>query len=186
MNSGLEVFFTEVNSPWSNADPGIYHVNVYSPDGVEIVGHPAPNGYASIDLPPGRYLVTGTLTGVYVNFDSNETLVNVGCGQRACVTVIPRSLHFCIWWLNAALQVIAEQPNFAPEVAEQAKALIEPLRRMERSVPAKFRMLPQLQRGIDIVRSGRVFEPVKEATATTAAKTTATAVKKGGARKGRK
>ena len=155
MNSGLEVFFTEVNRPWSNADPGIYHVNVYSPDGVEILGHPAPNGYATIDLPPGRYLVVGTLTGVYVNFDSNETLVNVGCGQRVCVTIIPRSLHFCVWWLTAALQLIAEQPNFAPEVAGQAKALVEPLRRLEKSIPAKHRMLPQLQRSLDVVRGGR-------------------------------
>ena len=119
---------------------------------MEIVGHPAPDGYASIDLPPGRYLVVGTLTGVYVNFDSNETLVNVGCGQRACVTIIPRSLHFCVWWLYAALQVIAEQPNFAPEVADQAKELIAPLQRMERSIPARYRMLPQLQSSIDVVR----------------------------------
>ena len=172
MNSGIEVFFTEVNKPWSNADPGIYHVNVYSPDGVEIVGHPAPDGYASIDLPPGRYLVTGTLTGVYVNFDSNETLVNVGCGQRACVTIIPRSLHFCVWWLSAALQVIAEQPNFAPEVADQAKALLEPLQRMERSIPARHRMLPQLQTSIDVVRKSIPLATPTQGATTVKTKTT--------------
>lgn len=155
MNSGLEVFFTQVNKPWSNALPGIYHVNVYSPNGPEKIGVPAPNGYASIDLPPGRYMVTGTLTGVYVNFDSNETLVNVGCGQRVCVTVIPRSLHFCVWWLYTALQVINERPQFAPEVAQQAKALLEPLARLEAAIPAQHRMLEFRKQEIETVRGGR-------------------------------
>src|SRR3712207_74527 len=87
MNAAIEVFFTEVNQPWSNADPGVYHVNVFGPDGTERIGVPAPDGYASIDLPPGRYMVVGTLSGIYVNFDSNETLVNVGCNQRVCVSI---------------------------------------------------------------------------------------------------
>jgi hypothetical protein len=156
MNSGLEVFFTQVNKPWSNALPGIYHVNVYSPTGPEKIGVPAPNGYASIDLPPGRYMVTGTLSGVYVNFDSNETLVNVGCGQRVCVTVIPRSLHFCVWWLYTALQVINERPTFAPEVAQQAKALLAPLAALEKAIPAQHRMLDFRKQEIELVRGGTV------------------------------
>jgi hypothetical protein len=144
MNSGIEVFFTEVNKPWSNADPGKYYVNVFSPDGPEIIGAAAPNGYASIDLPPGRYLVVGSMTGTYVNFDSNETLVNVGCGQRVCVSIIPRSLHFCVWWLTAALQMIAENPKFAPNVAKMAPDAIKMLNSIERVIPAEYHQLPFL------------------------------------------
>ena len=155
MNSGIEVFFTEINKPWSNASPGIYHVNVYSPNGVEKLGVPAPNGYVSIDLPPGRYMVTGTLSGIYVNFDSNETLVNVGCDQRPCVSVIPRSLHSCVWWLYTALQVVNGQPQFAPpEIANLVKPLLEPLKKLEAAIPANFRMLNFRQDEIKLIRGG--------------------------------
>ena len=153
MNSGVEVFFTEVNKPWSNADAGENRfVNVYSPDGVEIMGVPAPDGYASIDLPPGRYLITGANYGWYVNFDSNETLVNVGCGQRVCVTIIPRSLHFCVWWLTAALQVIQETPHLAPEVARLAGPAIEALGPIEQAIPKEHRQLPFLTEGLEPIR----------------------------------
>ncbi|MCC6726327.1 MAG: hypothetical protein IT258_17600 [Saprospiraceae bacterium] len=156
MNSGIEVFFTKVNQPWSNEQPGssTHWVNVYSPDGVEKVGVSAPNGYASIDLPPGRYLVTGTTNGIYVNFDSNETIVNVGCGQRVCVTVIPKSLHSCIWWTRAALQLINEYPNLAPAVAKHAAGAIEMLNTVEKMIPEAHHQLPFLPKGLDALRKG--------------------------------
>lgn len=154
MNSGIEVFFTEVNKPWSNADPGTYYVNVFSPDGAELIGVPAPNGHALIDLPPGRYLVVGTLYGVYVNFDSNETIVNVGCNQRVCVTIIPRSLHFCVWWLTAALQLIDENPTLAPAIARLAKPALQALAPIEQQIPAEFRQLPFLPEALQPVRKG--------------------------------
>ncbi|HWR98575.1 MAG TPA: hypothetical protein VN317_09170 [Candidatus Methanoperedens sp.] len=152
MNSGIEVFFTEINKPWSNADPGTYYVNVFSPDGAEKIGVPAPNGYVSIDLPPGRYLVVGTLWGTYVNFDSNETLVSVGCGQRACVTIIPRSLHFCVWWLTAALQMIAENPKLAPAVARMAPEAAALLGKIEAAIPAEHRQLAFLPEALKALR----------------------------------
>ena len=152
MSSGIEVFFTEVNKPWSNADPGSYHVNVFSPDGAELIGVPAPDGHALIDLPPGRYLVVGTLSGIYVNFDSNETIVNVGCNQRVCVTVIPRSLHFCVWWLTAALQLIDENAHLAPAVAQLAKPALQALNAIERQIPEQFRQLPFLPEALQPVR----------------------------------
>ncbi len=152
MNSGIEVFFTEVNRPWSNADPGTYYVNVFSPDGAEMIGVPAPNGYVSIDLPPGRYLVVGTLWGKYVNFDSNETLVNVGCGQRACVTVIPRSLHFCVWWLTAALQLIADNPTLAPRVGRLAPEAVALLGKIEAAIPVEHRQLEFLPEALKPLR----------------------------------
>lgn len=163
MNPGIEVFFTQVNRPWSNALPGTYYVNVYDPMGPVLVGVPAPNGRASIDLPPGRYLVTGTLHGIYVNFDSNESMVNVGCGDRVCVTVIPRSLHFCIWWLTAALELITRQPLLAPKVAPLAKAALEPLRRIEQAIPREHRQLEYLARALDPLRGARSEEPAKVA-----------------------
>lgn len=152
MNSGIEVFFTEVNKPWSNADPGTYYVNVFSPDGIEMIGVSAPNGYVRIDLPPGRYLIVGTMRGKYVNFDSNETLVNVGCGQRPCVTIIPRSLHFCVWWLTAAMQMIADEPDLAPAVAKMAPKAAELLQSIEAAIPKEHRQLDFLPAALDPIR----------------------------------
>jgi hypothetical protein len=154
MNSGIEVFFTKLNQPWSNVQhgPPTYWVNVYSPAGVERVGVLAPNGYVLIDLPPGRYLVTGTVHGTYVNFDSNETVVNVGCGQIACVTVIPRSLHSCIWWTSVALQLIQEYPHLAPEVAKNVAGALEALNKIEKMIPKEHQQLPFLSEGLKALR----------------------------------
>ena len=155
MNSGIEVFFTEVNKPWSNADPGHYWVNVFSPDGPEKIGVPAPNGYASIDMPPGRYLVVGTLHGIYVNFDTNEALVNVGCGDRPCVTLIPKSLHFCVWWLTAALQHIIDHPEFAPNVTKAAPDALRVLNTIEKAIPVEHHQLPFLTEAFKPLREKR-------------------------------
>ncbi|HEX8065725.1 MAG TPA: hypothetical protein VF520_04270 [Thermoleophilaceae bacterium] len=141
MNSGIEVFFTEVNRPWSNASAGtFYRVNVYTPDGPQYIGNPAPNGYASIDVPPGRYVVTGTLGGFYVNFDTNETIVNVACGQRVCVTLIPRTLHQCIYWLRLAFEQIAARPELARTVADRAGEMQAALAELEEAIPEERRM----------------------------------------------
>jgi len=162
MNSGIEVFFTEVNKPWSNADPGsMYHVNVFSPDGIEKHAVHAPNGYISIDLPPGRYLVVGTITSHhYVNFDSNETIVNVGCGQRVCVTIIPKSLHYCVWWLTAALQLINEFPKLGPEAAKAAPNAIKALETLEKAIPREFHQFNLAPKSLEGVK-----KVVKEYTA---------------------
>lgn len=156
MNSGIEVFFTKVNRPWSNADVNDranYFVNVYGPDGAILIGVPVPatERSISIDLPPGRYLVTASINAVYVNFDSNETIVNVGCNQRVCVTIIPRSLHFCIYWLRAAFQIIAENPKLAPEMADIAKPALDVLNIAEQQVPQEFRQLPFLREAFESI-----------------------------------
>jgi hypothetical protein len=145
VNSGIEVYFTKTNAPWSNDESDFFRVNVYNPSGSERIGVPAPRGRASIDLPPGRYLVTATYGGIYVNFDSNETLVNVGCGERPCVTVIPRSLHSCVWWLYTALELIQARAEFAPAVAGGVGDAIQVLKRLEQAIPQEHHMLPFLQ-----------------------------------------
>jgi hypothetical protein len=149
MDSGIEVFFTKPNAPWSNDESDFFRVNVYNPAGSEKIGVPAPSGHASIDLPPGRYLVTGTYGGIYVNFDSNETIVNVGCGQRVCVTIIPRSLHFCVWWLYVALDLIQQKPELAPAVAEHAGKAAELLRSIAEAIPKEHRMPAFLEQAVE-------------------------------------
>lgn len=151
MNSGIEVFFTQLNRPWNPAFanpiaptptvPVPYQVNVYGPSG-RIFRGSAPNGYLSIDLPPGTYMVTGNARGAfYQNYDSNETLVTVCCGRRACVTIIPRDVHSCIWWLVTAFELIARAPKTAPAIAGAAKELIAPLKKIAELVPAENRLL---------------------------------------------
>lgn len=144
---GIDVWFTKVNAPWTNVVPGslTMWVNVYAVDGPVAIGVPAPDGHVSIDVPPGRYLVTGTTHGIYVNFDSNETIVNVGCGQRACVTIIPRSLHFCVWWLYFALDMIAQNRELAPEVHQHAPAALEALAPLLEAIPLEHNHLPFLR-----------------------------------------
>lgn len=156
MNPGIEVFFTKPNAPWSNDETDFFRVNVYNPSGPEQIGVPAPNGRASIDLPPGRYLVTATYGGIYVNFDSNETLVNVGCEERPCVTIIPRSLHLCIWWLYTALELIQADPKLAPAVADQSGDVAGALKRLEAAIPEEHRMLRFLQEGARPLREEQV------------------------------
>lgn len=157
MNSGIEVYFTKLNSPWSNDEADFFRVNVYNPSGSERIGVPAPNGRASIDVPPGRYLVTATNGGFYVNYDSNESIVNVGCGQRVCVTIIPRSAHYCVWWLYLATQLIAEKPDAAPELAGHAEKIAPLLREMAEAIPQEHRMPEFLQFDLDTLR--RQLEP---------------------------
>ena len=141
MSSGIEVYFTRPNRPWSNDEVDFFRINVYSPTGAERVGVPAPNGRCSIDIPPGRYLVTATYGGIYVNFDSNETLVNVGCNQRPCVTIIPKSLHYCIWWTYIAMQQIAKNKALAPNLADLAGGFEPMLLKAAEAIPAEHRML---------------------------------------------
>ncbi|MDX6708192.1 MAG: hypothetical protein QOD83_4791 [Solirubrobacteraceae bacterium] len=145
MNTGIEVYFTQVNAPWSNDETDFFRVNVFNPTGAERIGVPAPNGRASIDLPPGRYLVTATKGGFYVNYDSNETIVNVGCDQRVCVTIIPRSLHYCVWWLSLALKAIARDKKAAPEVAPHAEETIAMLDRIADVIPEELQ-IPEVRR----------------------------------------
>lgn len=159
MNTGIEVYFTKVNMPWSNSQGNHTHyVNVYSPDGVEKIGVHAPDGYVAIDLPPGRYLVTGTTYGVYVNFDSNESIVNVGCGQRACVTIIPKSLHSCVWWTYTALNLVAQNTKLAPELANVAKEAAAKLAEVERLIPKEHRQLPFVEEAIKVIGEKRPSE----------------------------
>ena len=152
MSSGIDVYFTKPNQPWSNDEEDFFRVNVYNPSGSIRTGVPAPEGHASIDLPPGRYMVTGTYGGIYANFDTNENLVNVGCDQRVCVTLIPRSLHSCVWWLYIALKLVRARSELAPAIAEQAGDAIGMLEELEKAIPDEHRMLPFLQEGAEMLR----------------------------------
>ncbi len=141
MNSGIEIFFTNEDSPWSWGVPWLdYRVNVYGPLGIIFQGLAAPNGYLSIDLPPGTYVVTGNALGqLYSNYDSNVTLVTVCCGRRPCVTIIPRQLHECMYWMYAALSIIETNPRNAPAVAQLVKPVLEPFKRLLEAIPAEYR-----------------------------------------------
>lgn len=154
MNSGIEVFFTVQNTRWDAAlaKPAVpgppaspdtpYRFNVYGPNGVVHLGVPAPNGYASLDLPPGTYVITGNAKGLtHPNYDSNETVVTVSRGMRACVTIVPRNLHSCISWVIFALQGIGAQPKEGRRVAELVEEAIAPLQKIADAIPAENRLL---------------------------------------------
>ena len=153
MNSGIEVFFT-LQTPGNPAftNPGIpgppplptadYRFNVYGRNGVVRLDVPAPNGYASLDLPPGTYVITGNAKGLtHPNYDSNETVVTVCRGMRACVTIVPRNLHSCISWVIFALHAIGTQPKDGQKIAELVKDAIAPLQKIADAIPVENRML---------------------------------------------
>ena len=153
MNSGIEVFFTvQIAENRAFANPCVpgpppgpapdYRFNVYGPNGVVYLDVPAPYGYASLDLSPGTYVITGNAKGLtHPNYDSNETVVTVSPGMRACVTIVPRNLHACISWVIFALQAIGPQPKDDGEVAELVKEAIAPLQKIADAIPAENRLL---------------------------------------------
>jgi hypothetical protein len=119
----LNVWFADINHPCKkvqNAGGPLLRVNIYDCDGIfqwcgrKYQGIVAPCGHVEILLPPGCYLVAGTVAGSiaipghppgdYPNYDTDLVKVDLCCDDHVCITLIPHNLHSCIWWANTALQ----------------------------------------------------------------------------------
>jgi hypothetical protein len=69
-------------------------------------------GHADISVPPGCYTVCatwspGTSSEHLGNHLTHVQIVRVNCGDHACVTLFPPTLHHCRTWFEHAMQVHA-------------------------------------------------------------------------------
>lgn len=65
-------------------------------------------GHAEFDIPPGCYVVCATWSpgqgsGHLGNHLTHLAVVRVNCGDDACVTLFPPTLHHCRTWFEVAL-----------------------------------------------------------------------------------
>jgi hypothetical protein len=147
----LNVWFAAVDHPFKKvAEPNgpVMKVNIYDMDGAfrwcgkTYLGIDAPCGHADIELPPGCYLVAGTVNApwAYPNYDTDLVKVDLCCDDHVCITLIPRHIHSCIWWTLTALQ-INQQLGLLPKA--DVDAAVSALAKLEPQVP-KPRFAPYL------------------------------------------
>lgn len=99
-------------------------------------------GHLEVELPPGCYWVYSGLTTplpggvIHLNYATHVGIVEVGCGEHACVKIFNPSLVLCWNWFRVGLQVLAANP----------KAGIDPGRvaELEKNVEALLKNVPRL------------------------------------------
>jgi hypothetical protein len=109
--------------------PGVY-------DGVPGTGDP---GHVTFEVPPGCYMVTASLhvwTGfspgkeaLLGNLTTHKAMVNVSCGEHACVTVYqPTGIH-CgeIMFFQLLLPVMEANNLIKPEERQNAEKALRPI-----------------------------------------------------------
>jgi hypothetical protein len=118
--ASLNVWITRVGDPCHIDNDHKWFVHVLDCDGkvVEWCGKPLMNfetkcGHADITVPPGCYTVCatwspGTSSDFLGNHLTHVQIVRVNCGDHACVTLFPPTLHHCRTWFEHAMQVHAE------------------------------------------------------------------------------
>jgi len=138
----LNVWFAAMDHPFKKvAEPNvpIMKVNIYDMDGPfrwcgrTYLALDAKCGHLEIELPPGCYLVAGTVNAPweYPNYDTDLVKVDLCCDDHVCITLIPHHLHSCVWWTLTALQThlavgTAKLPREDMTAAINALAKLEP------------------------------------------------------------
>ncbi len=89
-------------------------------------------GHVEIDVPPGCYIVRArTGSKGHHNLFTHMTMVIVGCGETACVNLVPPGVWTCGIQFNMALELQAMIGNIPRELAQKAievnRAVIEHL-----------------------------------------------------------
>lgn len=141
----LNVWFAALDHPFKKvAEPNvpIMKVNVYDMDGPfrwcgkTYLGLEAKCGHIEIQLPPGCYLVAGTVNAPwdYPNYDTDLVKVDLCCDDHACITLIPHHLHSCVWWTLTALQT-HHKLGTAGLPAQDVNAAITALARLAPQIP---------------------------------------------------
>lgn len=110
--------------------------------------------HGQVDVPPGCYIVVAVAT--CKNIYTDMAMVQVGCNQEACVSLITKSLSTCTGELIAALNIATILgPGYAPssppgreiprEVISKALTALEELRK---NIPEDI-ILPKLPISLD-------------------------------------
>jgi hypothetical protein len=92
---------------------------------------PTQCGHVEFEVPPGEYLVMATWsvgTGDPHQLGNHLThlqVVRVSCGDHACVTLFPPTVHFCGTWFGIALRTLARLGDLTPDVAQRVQRAID-------------------------------------------------------------
>jgi hypothetical protein len=92
--------------------------------------HRTRHGHVEIELPPGCYIVRArTGSKGHHNLFTHMTMVVVGCGETACVNLVPPGAWTCGVQFNMALEFQARIGNVPRDLAERAieanRAIVE-------------------------------------------------------------
>ena len=92
-------------------------------------------GCLEVELPPGCYWViaghiTPSQSRIHLNYTTHVGIVQVGCGEAACVKLFNPSLRLCWNWFRIGLRMNAIPRSPAPvdpEKVKQIENLVEEL-----------------------------------------------------------
>jgi hypothetical protein len=125
----LNVWFTESDSPCKVSD-ATHYVSVFTCDGKilkwagkEYFLLEAQYGHLEVDLPPGCYYLLGASIHCE-NAYTDAAVVQVGCGETACVTLWLGTLRRCLERLNAALRLPRTAELIPPQLLSQARDIL--------------------------------------------------------------
>jgi hypothetical protein len=98
-------------------------------------------GHLEVELPPGCYWVYSGLTTVesgyiHLNYATHVGIVEVGCGEHACVKIFNPSVWLCWNWFRVGLQVLAANPKAGIDRGKVVE--------LERNVEALLKNVPHL------------------------------------------
>lgn len=86
-------------------------------------------GHVEFEVPPGCYTVCatwspGTDSEHLGNHLTHLAVIRVNCGDHACVTLFPPTLHHCRTWFERALEVHAQAGALEPDLVGRARQAI--------------------------------------------------------------
>jgi hypothetical protein len=95
--------------------------------------------HVEIEVPPGCYLVCATWSpGAGQNLGNHLThlvIVRVNCGDHACVTLFPPTVHFCGHWYLTALNEHIALNALPRQAGDAARAVVEAIGKLQQHIP---------------------------------------------------
>jgi hypothetical protein len=117
---------------------------------------PTRDGHVEIELPPGTYVVRGTMHSwfvhglLYGNWATERGIVHVCCGQESCVTLYAPSAAACsILLFDFVIPLLAKHQIIAPAEAERAAGVLRKIVRPEAASPFEQQELESLRRALE-------------------------------------
>ncbi len=116
-------------------------------------------GHLEVEVPPGCYwVVAGSVNPasnfIHLNYTTHVGIVQVGCGEDACVKLYNPTIRLCWNWFLAGLQILAARggdPAINPEAVRRVEEMVEqeilknaPGRAVEKEIAGFFQDLARL------------------------------------------
>jgi hypothetical protein len=116
-------------------------------------------GHLEVEVPPGCYwVIAGSVTPgsgyIHLNYTTHVGIVQVCCGQDACVKLYNPTIRLCWNWFLAGLQILAARggdPAINPDAVRRLEEMVEqeilknaPMRSIEKEIGGLFQELARL------------------------------------------